>query len=483
MFSDLKKKRHARRALESATTYEAWHAAAAQLDRLEHNDEWLEDYRSGYYDHEAIHEDVERFEAYRRDDDPAALIDLLEEALTQHHHDLVNPRLYAETYTGENKQLARRFLEQAAGALHYLADETLTGTSDEMKLERLRQAQHKFGRSALMLSGGATLGIYHLGVVKALFLRGLLPSIISGSSMGAIIAAAICTRAPDELATIFEHPERVHRVAVKLKGLREIARDKSLFGHAQLIEHITANMGGDYTFAEAYEKTGRVLNISVSPTRSRQKPRILNHLTAPDLLVTYSAAVSCAMPFLFEPGRLMTRGESGEPTPYLPKERWIDGSVGGDVPMARVGRLHNVNHFIVSQTNAHVYLFAGKSEQEGLMQMGLELASEMTSSHLASLLGATRRYVHHEKVRPMLDQLYHLMSQPYVGDINIQPRVDLAMLRKIVANPSRQDFDKFILEGEQVTWPKIAMIRDQTLLSRAFEDVIAKLEARTRPGS
>ena len=45
----------------------------------------------------------------------------------------------------------------------------------------MRQA---YGRTALMLSGGGGLGIYHIGIVKALFEADLLPRIISGSSAG-----------------------------------------------------------------------------------------------------------------------------------------------------------------------------------------------------------------------------------------------------------------------------------------------------------
>jgi len=46
----------------------------------------------------------------------------------------------------------------------------------------------------LCLSGGATLGLYHLGVIKALFERDLLPRVISGSSVGSIIASLVATR-------------------------------------------------------------------------------------------------------------------------------------------------------------------------------------------------------------------------------------------------------------------------------------------------
>jgi hypothetical protein len=41
-----------------------------------------------------------------------------------------------------------------------------------------------YGRSALLLSGGAGLGIHHFGVVKALHEQGLLPRIISGTVIG-----------------------------------------------------------------------------------------------------------------------------------------------------------------------------------------------------------------------------------------------------------------------------------------------------------
>ena len=69
------------------------------------------------------------------------------------------------------------------------------------KLVFLRETRHAFGRTALLLSGGATLTMYHLGVIKALFQADLLPRVISGSSGGAIVAAWVCTSKDDELLT------------------------------------------------------------------------------------------------------------------------------------------------------------------------------------------------------------------------------------------------------------------------------------------
>ena len=50
---------------------------------------------------------------------------------------------------------------------------------------------------------------------------------------------------------------------------------------------------------------------------------------------------------------------------YLPAELWIDGSMLSDVPAQRVGRLHNVNHFIVSQTNPLVLPFVPRKRGVG----------------------------------------------------------------------------------------------------------------------
>jgi len=42
-------------------------------------------------------------------------------------------------------------------------------------------------------------------------------------------------------------------------------------------------------------------------------------------------------------------------------ERWIDGSVDNDLPMAKLSELFNVNHFVVSQVNPHIIPFLEKS--------------------------------------------------------------------------------------------------------------------------
>ena len=69
----------------------------------------------------------------------------------------------------------------------------------DAKLAFFNETRHAYGRTALLLSGGAYLGFYHIGVVKALFLEGLLPRVISGASAGSLVAAMVGTKSDAEL--------------------------------------------------------------------------------------------------------------------------------------------------------------------------------------------------------------------------------------------------------------------------------------------
>ena len=66
-------------------------------------------------------------------------------------------------------------------------------------LKLLKRARAAYGRTALCLSGGGMLGLYHLGVLRAMVRGGTLPQIISGASAGSVVGAVVCTRTDQEL--------------------------------------------------------------------------------------------------------------------------------------------------------------------------------------------------------------------------------------------------------------------------------------------
>ena len=466
-----REKRALERALKEARSYDAWRRAAEALDRHEGHDAWRADPASPYFDRALLIEDLHLMEAAVETGTLGELPALLAESIYRHLPDLMAPELYAVTRSGETKQIVQRYLTTCARIIGALIDTPVDGWSDTQKREELQRRYDNFGRSALMLSGGATWGLYHMGVCKALHENGLIPSVVCGSSMGAIIAAGICTRSPEELDQLFGDVASIHRVCLRPFSPREMWRSRALMDPEQLREHITFNCGDD-TFAEAYARTGRTLAISISPTRARQKPRVLTHRTAPQVRIVDATLASCAVPGLFPPVQLSARTAEGEVVPYAPNETWVDGSLQGDLPMDRLGRLHNVNHFIVSQTNPHVVplLGSGAAGPRGALLSDLGVA--VARAQASAVLDTVRRRVRSDTLRSVADHLHGLAAQRYAGDILIHPSFEPGMLARVLKNPSLEQLEGFIRDGERATWPHLAQVRDQTLLSRTFEALL-----------
>src|SRR5207247_7997887 len=93
---------------------------------------------------------------------------------------------------------------EISDALIELCDNDFPDFPYEHKLRFFHEVALSYGRSALMLSGGATLGLFHVGVVKALFREDLVPNVVSGSSAGSVVAATMGTRTPEEMHALLD---------------------------------------------------------------------------------------------------------------------------------------------------------------------------------------------------------------------------------------------------------------------------------------
>lgn len=472
--SPRKHRRALLRAIDNAPSREEWFEAASELDRLDGNDAWRADDESGFYDAELLRRHIAELRRLRESRQFVLLETTLTESLYRNLPDISAPQLYDQTHTGETKRLVETYLDEAEAALDLLCDQEVPGLTRADKLRRFSRAHVNFGRTALLLSGGGAWGLFHLGVTSALLEAGLLPTVICGSSMGAIVASGVAVRTDDELREMLDNPERIHRVAVRMTRLTELRKRGSVLSMEQLEEHVHANVG-EFTFREAWERTGRILNVSVSPTRARQKPRVLNHLTAPHVLIRDATVASCAIPGLWPPVLLHARDpRSGEVVPYVPTERWVDGSLRGDVPMRRVGRLHNVNHFVVSQANPFVLPFVTRGSH-GIVQQALRFGGSIARAQAAAVLDETRRRVHSDRWRPVLDTAHALTGQHYGGDIDIHPRVPPKLYARVMSNPSLEQLHGYIRGGERATWSRLPLVRDQTRVARVLEACIERL--------
>jgi TAG lipase / steryl ester hydrolase / phospholipase A2 / LPA acyltransferase len=452
-----------------AQSYAEWHQRASEADRESGAESARAEDESPNFDASALRQCIRELNALKDRGDVPALEARLHEELRRHLNDLYAPELYEVALAGP-QHVVTDFLDCVCACLDWLADHE--GIPLVERKKRFTAAWTIYGRSALMLSGGATWGFAHLGVVKALFAQGLLPDILSGASTGAMVAAGACTRDDDELAAMFADTDSIRLDGLLPVGLRRARKQGAVLDPAQLYDVLLNNVG-DYTFAEAHARSGRSLNIQVSPTRHRQKPRLLTHMTAPEVLVPSAALASSALPGLFPPQVLRMR-KQGDERDWVAGELWVDGSLTGDLPKLRLSRLHNANHFIVSQCNPHALPFVRHHGRRGLRPALAGLAGATVRAQGSLMADITRRAAR-GRMRQLADQAFTLASQDYRGDIDLHPPLSPRLLSRVCVNPTRQDLTEFILAGERAVWPRMEMIRCQTRVGRTLQGCVTRL--------
>ena len=173
------------------------------------------------------------------------------------------------------------------------------------KLAFFEETSHSYGQSCLMLSGGAGLGFFHCGVVKALFEQNLLPEVISGASAGSIVASVVATRTDDELSE-FLSAELIYEKFSKWSSWNGLLKKGSLLDSAPL-ENTLIELFDLMTFREAFDKTGRHVTVTVSPADLHQYSRLLNVKTSPNAVITQAVRASCAIPYVFSPVQLKAK--------------------------------------------------------------------------------------------------------------------------------------------------------------------------------
>ncbi|MGQ0622820.1 MAG: DUF3336 domain-containing protein [Panacagrimonas sp.] len=461
------------RDLEQAQTYADWREISLDLDRLEGAETWKQDEASEDYDHFLIRERLVEMRRLRGAGDIRRLVYSLHEGLHGNLGNITGPGLYAFARVG-TKRLIEEYVAEVVRCLDYVCAGDFREFSEDDKIVFFKRTGTSFGRSALLLSGGATLGMFHLGVIKALFQQGLLPRVISGSSAGSIIAGMAGTRTDVQMPGMFD-PESLSLAAFQRVNLRKVLSNSGLMNPAQLVQCLDQNVGSE-TFTEAFQRTRRIVGVTVSGADSNQQDRLLNYLTAPNALMSRAIQASCAVPGVFPAVQLAARDFEGNVVPYMPSKRWIDGTVYSDLPMLRLARLHNVNHYIVSQTNPHVvpFMLNDHARRQGLFPLARELALNAGRGTIR----LAREHLQGSPVRRVADQLNAVIAQRYSGDITILPRHTPGQLVRMFSNLSTRELAQFIRDGERATWPKIDRIRNQSAISRAFEDCLLLLKER-----
>jgi TAG lipase/steryl ester hydrolase/phospholipase A2/LPA acyltransferase len=470
--------RQSEKALTTATSYAEWYESALELDRHEGRDKWRDERESEDYDFRLLASRVRVLKRLRRNHDADRTIFRLREELHGNLGNMANPALYQHARTG-TKKLINEYLDEVCICLQLLSDSDSEALPLMRKRQFLKRAARSFGRSSLLLSGGASLGIFHFGVIKELEAAGILPRVITGSSAGAIIAGIVASHTNEELEELLV-PSRMEFEWAGMFGVTDMIKGAGVMDQSLLKKSIDRNIPA-MTFLEAYTHTNRILNITVSPADSNQFPRLLNYLTAPNVLIRRAALASAAVPGLFPSVQLRAKNFAGKSVAYMPQSRWIDGSVHEDIPKERVNRLHNINHYIVSQINPHVVPFLSEEmDEKGLLPFIQDVIIKAPMVQLEHLLELVHRHFEVPGLSSIIKKAHAVARQTYSGDITIYPERHLANLGKTFSNFGEKEIDKTFWEGRRATWPKIEHIRNTTQISRTFDDCLRRMSERYR---
>ncbi len=485
--------------MRCADSFEQWDTAAHELDTLEGNDEWKADISSGDYNPALLEIRLRELDVARTNCDLRTMMHLIRTALSRDLGGMGNIDLYRHSYSG-TKKLIERYVESALQTITALVDKSTQLLPDDLEpkdfLDAMLHARQSFGRSALLLSGGGTFGMSHVGVFKALFEAKLVPRIISGASAGSIVCSVVCTRTDDEIPDLlrdFPYGDlAVFEEDGNEDGILDHLRRLLTEGKWSDIKHLTRvmrNLLGDMTFQEAYNRTRRICNICVSSASIYELPRLLNYVTAPNVMIWSAVAASCSVPLVFSAAPLLVKKPlTGEHSPWNPTpQMWIDGSVDNDLPMTRLAEMFNVNHFIVSQVNPHVVPFLAKDDS---LCPSTTSHHETVYRHESDWLYALTALAKDEALHRMqfmaelgifpnlVTKLRSVLSQKYSGDINILPAVGILDLPKILRNPTTDYMLRLSLLGQRATWPKLSRIRDRCAIELALDRAVHALRAR-----
>lgn len=460
-----------KRSLKKAASYEEWAAAAHAFDQNNGLDRWRRKDATRQYDHVTIRIRLDRLQSLKARHDIRGMLYTLNEGIHGNMGGMGKAGLYGHALSG-TKYLVEAYIEEIVHTLDLLAEDDSGDISDDEKRDFFRRASHCYGRSAFMMSGSGSLLFFHVGVIRALAEAKLLPTILSGSSGGAIVGSIVATHSEEELVQLMRPEYFLDQIPADSKE-----RSEALV--AQLEESVERFIP-DMTFQQAFAKTGRAMNVSVAPAETHQTSRLLNATTSPNVLMRSAVMASAAVPGIFPPVTLLALDSHGERQEYLPTRKWVDGSVSDDLPAKRLARLYGVNHYVVSQTNPHVIPFVtdGRRKQSslGLLTEAGRRSTREWFNALTIIAGKADRKG--GRVTQATSLLRSIINQDYVGDINILPDYKFNNPLKLLSFPGEKQMQRLIDSGERCTWPKLEMIRQQTRVSRKLDEIMAQYTQR-----
>lgn len=359
-------------------------------------------------------------------------------------------------------------------------------------LRFLKRAQHSYGKTALCLSGGGMMGLYHLGHLKGLMETDCLPEIVSGCSAGSVIGAILCTRTKEELVRDLDPlviGPKLHCFDRKWSDrLKSVWKTGTIFDGEYWLNMIRWFTCGDITFEEAYQKTGRVFSIALSSTAKKTPPILINYISAPNVTIASAVCASAAVPGFIHPQQLQCKDPIDGKVKSAGPETYFDGSIRHDIPTAGLSEMLNCHFFVACQCNPHIVPFFFNSKGGVGMPTRWSGGEQETSWRGGFLLAALEMYLKNDMKAKFvfLDDLDAavsftgtMMTQSFVGTTTIVPKVELRDFFVLFSDPSISRLYHYFKVGSVAAYQHAAMIRCHYRVADALEACIEKLESET----
>ena len=147
--------------MKQAMDFDTWLEAASLLDEIDDHESWKRDDRSEDYDYVLIKKNLNAIRQARKSGDVLDLVYVLRQCLLRNLGNISNPNLFNRSNTG-TKYLLDNYVKEVISSLNYITDNKFRNFPQEEKLVFISETLQSFGRCALLLSGGVTLGYFHI---------------------------------------------------------------------------------------------------------------------------------------------------------------------------------------------------------------------------------------------------------------------------------------------------------------------------------
>ncbi|KAL7542401.1 hypothetical protein ACHAXR_013404 [Thalassiosira sp. AJA248-18] len=374
----------------------------------------------------------------------------------------------------------------------------------------LKRARAAYGRTALCLSGGAMMGCYHFGAIKALLETDLLPHIISGTSAGSVIGAMLCTRTDEELIRDLKPEVLAPKMSIFASSWGERAkrwyRHGTMFDQDDWYRRVRWFTCGDITFEEAYKKTGRVFCVTLSATSKKAPPVLINYITAPNVVIASAVLASAAVPGFVDAMRLKVKDENGVVRDQAKfSEEYRDGSIDSDIPTNGLAEMLNCRFFLAAQANPHIvpFFFDNKGDVGRPSRWSSGMRDDswrggfLLSALVMYLLNDMRSKFHFlNDLEVALGFTSTMMTQIYSGTTTIVPQVCvkdffLASVKVFIciresnvtlfSDQSTDDMIRYFQGGAVAAYQHVGMLKLHYKIAHALDECLASLEFDEAP--